>query len=58
MLESFVVWEGRFFSTFQRDRAVYGAQGPSPNVYGPPVWKKSQIGDAESDADTKIREQY
>ena len=32
--------------------------GPSPNQYGPLVWKKSQIEDAESGADIKIREQY
>ena len=32
--------------------------GPSPNLYGPPVWKKSQVGDAESGADFKLREQH
>ena len=32
--------------------------GPSPNQYGPPVWKKSQIHDAESGAEIKSREQY
>ena len=33
------------------------SKGPSPNQYGPPVWKKSQIGYAESETDVKIREQ-
>ena len=33
------------------------SKGPSPNQYCPPVWKKSQIGYAESEADIKIREQ-
>ena len=28
------------------------------NQYGPPVWRKSEIGDAESGADIKIHEQY
>ena len=30
--------------------------GNFPNQYGPPVWKKSQIEDAESGADIKMRE--
>ena len=33
---------------------------PSPNQYGSPVWRKSEIeiGDAESGADIKIHEQH
>ena len=26
------------------------------NQYGPPVWRKSEIGDAESGADIKVHE--
>ena len=36
----------------------YNWLGPSPNQCGPPVWKKSQVEDAESGADIKIRERY
>ena len=37
---------------------LFSIMEQSPNQYDPPVWRKSQIGDAESGADIERSEQY